>query len=237
MPNARRFPPPWTIGEKTTPASLSATTTARARQQDHFSNNFRGDGYSVDVVGMSAASCRTSAIDRRFALPAMRAVKIIALLLVGFFLSVPHVALAQEPDQKAIGQDHPDVASTPSRNDPLEQALKINAEIVKLFNAGRYADAIPLAQRELAIYEKALGPNHPDVLTSLNTLAFFYEKQGRYADAEPLYQRAAAIREKELRSRRSRLLDRLLNNSCGYLQRSKTLWGGRAAVKTRACDF
>jgi hypothetical protein len=49
MPNARRFPPPWTIGEKTTPASWSATTTARARLQDHFSNNFRGDGCSVDV--------------------------------------------------------------------------------------------------------------------------------------------------------------------------------------------
>ena len=126
-----------------------------------------------------------------------RATKIIAALLIGLFLSVPHVALAQEPDHKAIGQDHPDVASTPSRNDPLEQALKINAEIVKLFNDGRYADAIPLAQRALAIYEKALGPNHLDVATSLITLASFYEKQGRYADAEPLYQRAAAIREKE----------------------------------------
>jgi tetratricopeptide (TPR) repeat protein len=68
------------------------------------------------------------------------------------------------------------------------------AEIVKLFNVGRYADAIPLAQLELAIYEKVLGPNHLDVATSLNTLAFFYEKQGRYADAEPLYKRAAAIR-------------------------------------------
>ena len=130
-------------------------------------------------------------------MPLARATKIIAALLIGLFLSVRHVALAQEPDQKAIGQDHPDVPSTPSRNDPLEQALKINSEIVELFNADRYADAIPLAQRELAIYEKALGPNHPDVLTSLNTLAFFYEKQGRYADAEPLYQRAAAIREKE----------------------------------------
>jgi len=88
----------------------------------------------------------------------MRTVKIIALLLVAFFLSVPQVALAQEPDHKAIGQDHPDVASTPSRNDPLEQALKINAEIEKLFNVGRYADAIPLAQRALAIYEKCLVP-------------------------------------------------------------------------------
>ena len=77
-------------------------------------------------------------------MPAMRNVKIIALLLVALFLCVPRVALAQEPDQKAIGQDHPDVASTPSRNDPLEEALKINAEIEQLFNVGRYADAIPL---------------------------------------------------------------------------------------------
>jgi hypothetical protein len=36
-----------------------------------------------------------SAIDRRFALPAMSAVKIIALVLVGFFLCVSHVALGQ----------------------------------------------------------------------------------------------------------------------------------------------
>jgi hypothetical protein len=75
-------------------------------------------------------------------MPLARATKIIAALLIGLFLCVSHVALAQEPNQKAIRQDHPDVARTPSRNDPLEQALKINAEIVELFNTGRYADAI-----------------------------------------------------------------------------------------------
>ena len=57
----------------------------------------------------SAAGCRTIAIDRRFALPAMRAVKIIALVLVGFFLCVSHVALAQSlfeaNDAKSTG--HP----------------------------------------------------------------------------------------------------------------------------------
>ena len=188
--------------------------------------------YSVDVVGStSAASRRTSAIDRRFPLPAMRAVKI-ALLLVAFFLCVPHVALAQESDQNAIGQDHPDVASTPSRNDPLEQAPKINAEIVKLFNAGRYADAIPLAQRELAIYEKALGPDHPDVLTSLNTLAFFYEKQGRYADAEPLYQRAAAIREKEF-GPDDPVVGSLLNTLAGIYNNQKR-YGDAEPLQKRA---
>jgi len=158
----------------------------------------------------------------------MPAVRIIAALLIGFFLLMPHAALAQVDEAAALNQqviqlysqgryseaiplaqralvivkkarqDHPDVASAASRNDALEQALKINAEIVKLFNVGRYADAIPLAQLELAIYEKVLGPNHLDVATSLNTLAFFYEKQGRYADADPFYKRAAAIREKAL---------------------------------------
>jgi hypothetical protein len=34
-----------------------------------------------------------------------------------------------------------------------------------------YADAIPLAQRALAIREKALGPDHPDVATAMMSLA------------------------------------------------------------------
>ncbi len=38
------------------------------------------------------------------------------------------------------------------------------------------------------IREKALGPDHPDVGTSLNNLAVLYESQGRYAEAEPLLQ-------------------------------------------------
>ena len=63
---------------------------------------------------------------------------------------------------------------------------------------GRYADAEPLYKRSLAIREKALGPDHPDVALSLNNLAELYHAQGRYADAEPLYKRSLAIREKAL---------------------------------------
>ena len=39
---------------------------------------------------------------------------------------------------------------------------------------GRYADAEPLYKRSLAICEKALGPDHPDVAMSLNNLAVLY---------------------------------------------------------------
>ena len=66
------------------------------------------------------------------------------------------------------------------------------------FAQGRYAEAEPLYKRALAISEKALGPDHPDVGSSLNNLAMLYESQGRYAEAEPLYKRALAISEKAL---------------------------------------
>ena len=61
---------------------------------------------------------------------------------------------------------------------------------------GQYAQAEPLYKRALAIWEKALGPDHPDVATSLNNLAELYGTQGQYAQAEPLYKRALAIDEK-----------------------------------------
>ena len=43
-------------------------------------------------------------------------------------------------------------------------------------------DAEPLYERALAIYEKALGPEHPDTANSLNNLAALYRKQGRDAE-------------------------------------------------------
>jgi tetratricopeptide (TPR) repeat protein len=65
--------------------------------------------------------------------------------------------------------------------------------LADLYSAqGRYADAEPLYKRALAIREKALGPDHPDVAQSVNNLADLYSAQGRYADAEPLYKRALA---------------------------------------------
>jgi tetratricopeptide (TPR) repeat protein len=100
--------------------------------------------------------------------PAVRTVAIIAALLICFFLSVPHAALAQG----------------------LDEATALNQQVTQLYNQGRYSEAIPLAQRVLTICEKALGPDHPDVATSLNNLAELYRVQGRYADAERLYERS-----------------------------------------------
>ncbi len=72
----------------------------------------------------------------------------------------------------------------------------LTAELYR--DQGKYAEAEPLYRRALAIDEKALGPEHPDVGQSLNNLAEGYHSQGRYAEAEPLYKRALAIFEKAL---------------------------------------
>ena len=45
-------------------------------------------------------------------------------------------------------------------------------------------------KRSLAIREKSLGPDHPDVAISLNNLAALYRDQGRWAEALPLVRTA-----------------------------------------------
>jgi CHAT domain-containing protein/Tfp pilus assembly protein PilF len=77
-------------------------------------------------------------------------------------------------------------------------AISLNNLAVLYVAQDRYAEAEPLYKRSLAIDEKALGPDHPNVATALNNLALLYKVQGRYAEAEPLYKRSLAIREKAL---------------------------------------
>ena len=54
---------------------------------------------------------------------------------------------------------------------------------------GRRGEAEPLFMRALVIWEKALGPDDPNVATSLNNLATLYGLQGRYDEAEQLFKR------------------------------------------------
>jgi tetratricopeptide (TPR) repeat protein/CHAT domain-containing protein len=78
------------------------------------------------------------------------------------------------------------------------EAEKLEKRVAELFQAGKYSEAIPLAQQVLVIRKKALGPDHSGLAPSLHNLALLYDYQGRYADAEPLYKRALAINERAL---------------------------------------
>ena len=52
--------------------------------------------------------------------------------------------------------------------------------------------------RALAIDERALGSNHPNVASDMSNLADLYMLHGRIARAEVLYKRALAIYQKTL---------------------------------------
>jgi CHAT domain-containing protein/tetratricopeptide (TPR) repeat protein len=103
-------------------------------------------------------------------------VSMTVVLTAAFFFGTPSLVPAQQADQ----------------------VNELNKRFTELFNAGRYSEALPLAQRVLAIREKARGGDHLDIVQALRNLAVVYDKQGRYADAEPLYKRSLAISEKAL---------------------------------------
>src|SRR6185437_8417844 len=73
---------------------------------------------------------------------------------------------------------------------------KLNDEVESLYHQGDYNRATVAAKKALQVAEQTLDPNHPDVATSLNSLALLYSSQGQYTQAEPLYKRALAIDEK-----------------------------------------
>ncbi len=61
---------------------------------------------------------------------------------------------------------------------------------------GRYAEAEPLFKRAPAIWEKALGPDYPNVATSLENYAAVLRATRRTAEADKMEASAKAIRDK-----------------------------------------
>jgi CHAT domain-containing protein/Tfp pilus assembly protein PilF len=120
----------------------------------------------------------------------------------------------------------------------LEEAKQLSRQVAKLFGEGRYDEALPLAERSLAIREKALGAEHPDVASSLNSLAALYKTKGDSARAEPLYQRALAIWDKTLGAEHSSVASVLQNlahlyQGKGDYTRSELLYRRALAIKEK----
>src|SRR5207248_643786 len=62
--------------------------------------------------------------------------------------------------------------------------------------SGRQKAAEPYYLHALELYEKELGPDHPDVAAVLNNLGVFYTNEGRFEEAEEMHQRALTIRRR-----------------------------------------
>jgi len=103
-------------------------------------------------------------------------------------------AKVAEAALKIAEESLPDHSRIPAEVKPIyEKAIAI-AELYQV--QGKYSKAESLYKRALAIDEKSLGKDHPDVARDLNNLALLYYAEGRYAEAAPLFKRALMIMEK-----------------------------------------
>ena len=109
-------------------------------------------------------------------------------------LLAPCLAHAQTgvPPTQGAG---PPTAQAPAAQADLAEATQLSKSVVQLFKAQKYDEAIPLAERALALREKALGPADPQVAGTLANLAVLYLAKGKFDKSEPLYLRALSLYE------------------------------------------
>jgi CHAT domain-containing protein/tetratricopeptide (TPR) repeat protein len=80
----------------------------------------------------------------------------------------------------------------------LTEARRLDRELSRLGQQGRYREGIPLAERVVAIRQRHLGEEHGETAKALTQQAFVVENAGQATEAEALYRRALAVRQKLL---------------------------------------
>jgi tetratricopeptide (TPR) repeat protein len=91
-------------------------------------------------------------------------------------------------------------ASTPDPegHKQLDDASQLNRQVYQLWKEGKYQEAIPSAEKALAIRQKILGNDAADTALSLFNLGAQYFGLKDYARAERLWQQAYEVRRKLL---------------------------------------
>src|SRR5215472_19043936 len=80
-------------------------------------------------------------------------------------------------------------APSPAQSQSNAEFKALNVEITALYNAGKFAEALPLAKRVVDTIKARHGTGRPEYATALN-LAQLLKQTNRLSEAEPLYRRA-----------------------------------------------
>jgi tetratricopeptide (TPR) repeat protein len=119
----------------------------------------------------------------------------LAAFLYFFQANPPLIANEEEDD---VEYDSAKLSPLYKKEDNSAKRSSLYKKFIELRQAGKFKEAIPIAQENLELTEKALGPDHPQTAIALNNLAELYDSTGDYVKAEPLLQRALKINEKAL---------------------------------------
>lgn len=105
--------------------------------------------------------------------------------------------------------------------DSLRSAEALDLLVDALLQGGKSAqpETRPLAERVVALRERLLGPDHPELATSLMNLAWVLEDLGEFAQARPLHERVLAIEERAVGPAHKDIAQALMN--LGLLSRAE----------------
>jgi tetratricopeptide (TPR) repeat protein len=109
----------------------------------------------------------------------MKILLLLSIALIGFASSY-----AQTPAK-------PDAPDSESR-----ETAKLSEEVVRLFQAGKYDEALPLAKQAIEAREKELGPNHILVAQAWRNLAYVELNVKKEKEASKAFDKAFDIYEK-----------------------------------------
>ncbi|MEO1131557.1 MAG: CHAT domain-containing protein [Cyanobacteria bacterium J06639_1] len=98
----------------------------------------------------------------------------------------------------------------------MTEIQSLNEQVQQLHEDGRTSDAIPLAERMLALTRQAFAGEPTVIVNSANNLAFLYDTKGRYPEAERLYREASEILEGVFEGDRPEIATNLNNLAALY---------------------
>jgi len=129
--------------------------------------------------------------------------------------------------------------NSPQETPELQEATTLTASFIKLFNQGKYDQALPLAKRALQIREKALPRTDQRVVDSLINLGEVYIGKQDYRPARDTFKRLLQILEERFGAEDLRLastLDRLapLQYRAGSFDEAEEAFKRALAVREKA---
>jgi tetratricopeptide (TPR) repeat protein len=91
------------------------------------------------------------------------------------------------------GSPRPEVAENKQMSEGMEQIDHLMVQVARLFQEGRYEQALPVAQQACELPRRLAGAQHPFFAISLNNLAMLYKAMGDPAAALPVYRQALEV--------------------------------------------
>jgi len=157
------------------------------------------------------------------------------VVIIAILAYVARYSAAQSPPATTGPQGPPEEDSWSDQLAASFQIIQLHQRAIKLHSQGKFQEAVPYAERCLALIEKTLGPTDPLVGRSLSNLADLYWRLGAYDKAEPLLVRAFDIREKGLKPTDPELAHGL--NGLAALYQAKGAYEKAEPLFVRALDI